>query len=254
MRSANRCRSFALGSLVLAGAVTVSSGAPLVAAELRVVPGESVFAVLTHKAGLAAGLAHDHLIVAPNPEVSILFDEAQPEATRVLFSTPVENLEVDSPAARARWSPRLRERGRLKDNLPPVPESDRRKVRAAMLGESQLDGARYPEIRAEVLRLERSPDPSRAGRTPFDLVLRVTIRGRTVERREAVEWSYAEGVLRAEVLAELHFPEFGIEPYSTMLGAIRNDDRFDLFVRVVARAGEAPPATVSPGGGQRRSR
>lgn len=253
MGSANRRRSFALGSLVLAGAVTVSSGAPLLAAELRVVPSESVFAVLTHKAGLAAGLAHDHLIVAPDPEVSILFEEAQPEATRVLFSTAVESLDVDSPAARAKWSPRLREHGRLKDDLPPVPESDRRKVRAAMLGESQLDAAHYPEIRAEVLRLVRSPDSS-PGRTLFDLVLRVTIRGRTVERKEAVEWSYADGVLRAEVLAELHFRDFGIEPYSTMLGAIRNDDRFDLFVRIVAGKPETPSETAPASPPQRRSR
>lgn len=254
MRAARARRPLAVPSLLFAFAVAVVGGTPLFAAELGVEPGESVFAVLTHKAGLAAGLAHDHLIVAPEPKVSILFQEAQPEATRVLFSTSVESLEVDSPEARAKWSPRLRERGRLKDSLPPVPESDRRKVRAAMLGESQLDGTHYPEIRAEVLRLERTPDPLPPGRTPFELVLRVTIHGRTVERREAVEWSYAEGVLRAEVLAELHFREFGIEPYSTMLGAIRNDDRFDLFVRVVARETETPPEASSAGAPQRRSR
>ena len=61
------------------------------------------------------------------------------------------------------------------------------------------------------------------------------IHGKTVERSLPATWSEKEGTLTAEIWGEYGFEEFGIEPYSTMLGAIRNDDRLHLYVSVVAR-------------------
>ena len=163
------------------------------------------------------------------------FDRERPEATKFTFAVAVEALEVDAPAARAALAGRLRELGLQKDDLPAVPDSDRKKVRTAMLGESQLDGAKFPEIRAEMLGLERGAAPAAGAEGAWNLALRLTIRGRTLERRLPVSWSEKDGTLAAETYTELHFKDFGIEPYSTMLGAIRNDDRFDLYVNVVAR-------------------
>lgn len=210
------------------------SALPARAVEYTIDPGRSTFAVLTHKAGIASGLAHDHLIVAGAPKVTLDFDRARPEATKFDFVVAVDALEVDAPAARAALEGRLRELGLQKDDLPTVPESDRKKVRAAMLGESQLDGAKFPEIRAEVLGLERSATSAAGAEAGWNLVLRLTIRGRTLERRLAATWSEKDGTLAGETYTELHFKDFGIEPYSTMLGAIRNDDRFHLYVSVVA--------------------
>ncbi|MEO8197551.1 MAG: YceI family protein [Thermoanaerobaculia bacterium] len=214
----------------------VASALPARAVAYKIDPGRSTFAVLTHKAGIAAGLAHDHLIVAAAPRVSLDFDRERPEATKFSFVVAVDALEVDAPGARAALEGRLRELGLQAGDLPPVPESDRKKVRAAMLGESQLDGAKFPEIRAEVLGLERGAAPAADGKSAWTLVLQLTIRGRTLERRQPVTWSEKDGVLEAEIVAELRFKEFGIEPYSTMLGAIRNDDRFHIYVKVVARS------------------
>lgn len=222
--------------LTLLGAAL--SALPARAVEYAVDPGRSTFAVLTHKAGIASGLAHDHLIVAGAPKVTLAFDRERPEATKFDFVVAVDALEVDAPAARAALKGRLRELGLQADDLPAVPESDRKKVRAAMLGESQLDGAKFPEIRAEVLGLERgaaAAGTAAAADSGWNFVLRLTIRGRTLERRLAATWSEQDGTLTAETYAELHFKDFGIEPYSTMLGAIRNDDRFHLYVSVVAR-------------------
>jgi polyisoprenoid-binding protein YceI len=202
------------------------------AAQYRCDDSQSVFAVLTHKAGIAAGLAHDHLIVAPKPAIQLEFDPARPEATSFSFSVAVAALEVDAPAPRAAWKGRLHELGAHSGELPLVSDSDRAKVRAAMLSESQLAGALHPEIRAEFSRLERG-----AGKesSTWSVPLRLSIRGKSVERSLPVTWKEESGVLTAEVLGEFRFSEFGIEPYSTMLGAIRNDDLFHLFVRVVAR-------------------
>lgn len=228
MRMRNHLRAVAATAVAVAAGFALQ--APALAGNYKIDAGRSVFAVLTHKAGLASGLAHDHLIVATAPAVELEFDPQRAEATKLTFAVAVEALEVDAPAARAALKGRLRELGLQADDLPAVPESDRRKVRAAMLGPSQLDGAKFPEIRAEVLRLERVAESA-----PWNLVLRLTIRGRTLERRLAATWSEKDGTLAAETFTELHFKEFGIEPYSTMLGAIRNDDRFHLYVSVVAR-------------------
>jgi hypothetical protein len=192
----------------------------------------SLFAVLTHKAGIGSGLAHDHLVVASRPAVELLFDPGRPEATSFRFAVAAEALEIDAPAARAAWEKRFRELGIHSGELPPVGDSDRRKVRTAMLGASQLDGARFPEIRAEVAGLvRRAADPA-AG---WNVRLRLTIRGRTVERELPATWSAAGDVLGAEVVGAFLWSEFGIEPYSTLFGAIRNDESFHLFVSVVAR-------------------
>lgn len=223
------------GAFLLTVFAAAVAAAPAQGAAYRIDTAQSTFAVLTHKAGIASGLAHDHLIVAREPKVTFDFDREHPEATKFDFVVAVDALEVDAPAARAALEGRLRELGLQKDGLPAVPESDRKKVRAAMLGESQLDGARFPEIRAEVLGLERATTATTGGEGAWNLALRVTIRGRTLERNLAVSWSEKEGTLAAETFAELHFKDFGIEPYSTMLGAIRNDDRFHLYVSVVAR-------------------
>ena len=219
--------------------LTAAPGSPAIAGEYTPDTARSVFAVLTHKAGIAAGLAHDHLIVAAAPTVALEFDRERPETTRFTFVVGVEALEVDAPAARAAWKGRLHELGIHSGELPPVPDSDRLKVRAAMLGASQLDAAQFPEIRAEVLGFESAAVKGTGGGPGGTLTLRLTIRGRTLERRMQATWSEQAGILEAEAFTELRGRDFGIQPYSTMLGAIRNDDLLHLFVHIVARA----PAT-----------
>jgi polyisoprenoid-binding protein YceI len=218
----------------LAGVVAVANAG---AAEYDVDPAHSFFAVITHKAGLAARLAHDHLVVAVSPEVRLEFDPERPEATRCTFVVAAERLEVDAPAARAAWKGRLQELGIQSGDLPVVPDSDRIKVRAAMLGASQLDIERFPEIRAELVRVEpraASAGSGNPGESQGEAVVRATIHGRTVERHLQARWSGESGALVAEMFGEFHFSEFGIDPYSAMLGAVRNTDIFHLYVRIEA--------------------
>jgi polyisoprenoid-binding protein YceI len=213
-------------ALALVAAVSTAAGA----AEYRIDDAQSIFAILTHKAGIGSSLAHDHLIVAPKPAVRLDFDPASPETAKLDFSLPVSTLEIDAPEPRAAWKGRFKELGIQSGELPPVSESDRKKVREAMLGEGQLNAAKFPEIRAELLALERGKGEGKA-----IVKLRITIRGKSVERQLPATWSEKDGTLTADVVGELRFTEFGIEPYSTLLGAIRNDDLIHLFVHAVAR-------------------
>jgi hypothetical protein len=187
-------------------------------------PAQSVFAVLTHKTGIGSAVAHDHLVVAPKPTVSLRFDPAAPEATAFSFRTLVAALEVDAPAQRAAWQSRFKALGIHSGELPPVADADRAAIREAMLGESQLDVAAHPEIHAEIVSVKLPR-----------VRLRLTIRGKSIERALSADFSEQDGMLKAELAGAFRFTEFGIEPYSALFGAIRNDDVFHVFVSVVAR-------------------
>lgn len=230
-------------------ASSIAGAAETAAKEYTIDPARSVFAVLTHKAGIGSGLAHDHLVVAPKPTVKLAFDPASPEATKLDFTVAVDALEIDAPDPRAAWKARFKELGIHSGELPIVSDGDRKKVRAAMLGETQLDSAKFPSIKAEVFGLARrgtatsgasgasgaTQAAGTGGESGWNVRLRVVIHGKTIERQLPATWSEKDGTLTAEIFGEFRFREFGIEPYSTMLGAIRNDDRFHLYVNTVAR-------------------
>jgi polyisoprenoid-binding protein YceI len=229
--------------LALAAAAGPAGAAASAAPAWTVDLGRSLFAVLTRKAGPAARLAHDHLIVARAPRVELGFDPSAPETARLAVAIPVQSLDVDPPAERAARSARLRELGLLDAELPPVDEGDRAKVRAAMLDEGQLDGARFPAVSAELVALERRGGGAAARvALGWDATIRLTVRGKTVERRVPARWELVDGELRAEAVAEARFTEFGIEPYSAFLGAVRNADLFHFVVEIVARPAASPAA------------
>jgi polyisoprenoid-binding protein YceI len=220
----------------LAAAAGPAGAAAAAAPAWSVDLGRSLFAVLTRKAGPAARLAHDHLVVARAPRVELAFDPSAPEAARLAVTVPVSSLDVDPPAERRARSPRLRELGLLDADLPPVDEGDRGKVRAAMLEGDQLDATRFPTVTAELTALERRGDGAAARvALGWDATVRLTVRDRTVEKKVPARWQLVDGELRAEAVAEARFTEFGIEPYSAFLGAVRNADLFHVVVEIVAR-------------------
>lgn len=201
----------------------------------------SLFAVLTHKAGLGARLAHDHLVVARAPQVAIRFDPDRPAAAELDFSLPVLALDVDPPGERAARAERLRVLGVLSGELPPVDPGDRDKVREAMLAPTQLFASRFPHVTAELRGLARRGGAAGARvALGWDATVKVTVRDRTVERRIPVRFEIDGDRLTAEALGEFRFTEFGIEPYSAFLGAVRNEDLFHLVVELTAR--RAPTA------------
>ena len=220
--------------LVLLVAATATT--PLAAADYAVDADRSLFAVLTHRAGVASGLAHDHLIVARGASVGVALDPAAPDAARLTFSAQALSLDVDPAADRQSTGPRLRELGVLDRDFTAVEEKDRAKVRKAMLAPGQLHAERFPKIEATVAGLQRRGGEGERVALGWDAKVRVTIHGKTVERQVPARWDEKNGELTAEALGEYLFSEFGIEPYSAMFGAVQNADRFHVYVRLVAKA------------------
>jgi hypothetical protein len=227
--------SRAARAALLAALATPLSAA---AAAWKVDLDRSTFAVLTHRDGVAARLAHDHLIVARGAQCDLELDTAAPAAARLACRQPVLALDVDPAAERARFAPRLVLLGALDGDLPPVAEGDRAEIRAAMLGARQLFAERFPEIRVELLEL--SPRGGGGGANArvalgWDARLRLTLRGETVETTAPVRFEIDGDRLTAELLAELRFTDFRITPYRAALGAVRNTDLFHLYVDLAAR-------------------
>jgi len=231
-----RSKSFAIvvvAAVAAAGAHAAETPPPRVEVDVA----RSAFAVLTHKAGFASALAHDHLIAAPAPKVDLSFDPEHPEATRLTFETAARDLEVDANERRRALGPRLVELGIYREPLPDVPEGHRKKVFDAALAPGQLDAARFPEIRAELRSVARRVGPPERGVFDWTARVAVTIHGRTIERDLAARFRVVRGEIEIESLGEFRFREFGVEPYSAFAGAVRNEDAFEIYVRLIARAG-----------------
>lgn len=190
----------------------------------------SLVAVVTHKEGLAAGLAHEHLIAAPLADLATRLDVSEPEAAEVHFAFDVTTLVVDDPDLQQLWQQELLDAGVLTAPFADLKPKDRRKIRQSMLGRKQLDSEAFPEIRAlvDAVRMEGAEAVAR---------LTLTVKDRPVVREVRIPWpAVADGELLISFDAEFSFSEFGIEPYSALLGAIRVADEFDVVVRLVAAA------------------
>ncbi len=202
-------------------------------AEWKVDFEKSLFAVVTHKEGMAAGLAHEHLVVAVAPDITLRYDATNPGTVKATLDAAVENLVVDDREWNRRWQDELLELGLLERPFSNLSERDRRKVRRSMLGTKQLDAEQYPRLRASLDRLRREGTEATAR-----LVLEV--RGQAVEQELRFEWPVPadDGSLSISTTASLRFADFGIKAYSALLGAIRVSDAFDVVIRVVAMPSE----------------
>ncbi|HEY8516055.1 MAG TPA: YceI family protein [Candidatus Binatia bacterium] len=177
---------------------------------------ESLLVVRVYRAGVGSVFAHDHVVRATRWDGSLDVNEA-PVALAVDVRVDVQGLEVDEPEMRERFG---------LDGV--LSDDDRRKIRETMLGPTQLDAAAHPEIRFRSSEIDRADGGFRVGGE-------LTIHGVTqrVVFPMQVERNGVE--LRARGALRVKQSDFGIEPYSAMLGAVRNQDEIDLLFDVVAR-------------------
>ncbi|MDX9975996.1 MAG: YceI family protein [FCB group bacterium] len=215
-------------SCLLALTTTLSAGT-----EYSVDASSAVFAVVTHKAGAVAALAHDHFI-QPNAftvDASAAGDRSQAEF-HVKF--PVAALQIDDVQLQQKYIPALKKAGIMRKSFTKISDKDRGLVREHMLAEGQLDAEQFPEIEAKLLRLEKKP--VKMGETTFEYeaVMALTVRGKTVEHPFGVNVTEEEGGVRIEGAGRYKFTDFGFEPYSGLMGLVRNEDVFYVYADFTA--------------------
>ncbi len=189
----------------------------VVAAEYTLQPERSELVVLVFKSGFASAFAHDHVVRATTFTGSVSGDPGNPVSAAVRVAVPVDALAVDEPEIRK------------KHGLPEGPgDSDRREIRGTMLGDRQLDAAKYTEIGFRSVSIV----PQAGG--GFLLSGDFTLHGTTRRISIPVAARLSNGALHATGSFEFKQSDFGITPISLFLGAVRNQDRVRIVFDLVA--------------------
>lgn len=199
--------------VVTVARVAVGAGA----AEYSVESERSVFAVRLSKAGLASAFAHDHVIHAGDVSGTVVWDSERPVDARVEIAVDARSLVVDDPAMRARYE--------VGDALDDDTRAD---IRETMESARQLDVKRFPDMSFVSTRVREA---SGGG---LEVTGNLTLHGHTDAVTFTTSVEVDGGLLRAS--AEIPFlqSDYGIRPYSGMLGTVRNQDEAVLIVELVA--------------------
>jgi len=212
--------AFALSGLTGAPVMTsTQADADARAGRYLVSPKDSeVYVVVKKDRGtLLSGLSHDHVIVAEKFTGFIEWNPDEPSACQVEITVPVRSLVVDPDDKREAL-------GFGKE----LDEGGKQKVRDNMLAKSQLFARSFPEIRFKASRCAAQAGGGVA------MTGALTIRGVSVEMSLPMQVEFGEDQLRAQVeFTRSH--EFGFDPYSNALGALKNDDPLRFHVDIVAR-------------------
>ena len=231
-------------SLLILAVVLAAS--PTLAEEAEISVGDSIFAVITHKAGVASGVAHNHMVAAAGYQAKLSFDESAPLDAAFEIELESEKLEVDRWDLAQAWYPRLEELGLLDEPFSEVSEKDRGKIRKAMLGKGQLDAAAFPKISASIKSVQEAATTHGDIDFPYAAQLELTIRGKTISKPVAARYQMADGQLTVEAVGAFAFTDFGIKPYSALLGAIRNQDQFHAYVNLKGSLSVTDPEITDP--------
>lgn len=168
---------------------------------------------------LAAGLSHDHAIKAVGHSGSFTWNPADPAACQLEVTLPVAQLDVDAPATRKAAGIE----GTLSDG-------QRADVKKNMLAKSQLNGANHPTITFQ-------SDGCSGDGSSFAVQGDLTIRGKSkrVILRGSLSADDASFALKGSV--GIKATDFGFEPYTAMLGQLKNLNDMKLVVDLRGQAG-----------------
>jgi polyisoprenoid-binding protein YceI len=146
---------------------------------------------------------HDHVVAAQTFDGKVTWDPADPSACDVSIAFPVTALAVDPGNARS-WAGLEGETG----------EGDKGKIRDNALGKHQLEASKFPTISYQ------STSCTGTG-TAFDVTGNLTIHGisKPITTKMTIE---AGDTFSAKGSFETTHATWGMDPYSALLGALKN--------------------------------
>ena len=194
---------------------------------------ESVVAVVTHRAGFAARLAHNHMVVAKDYLVRISIDPDNLGRTVFDLEALAMDLQVDDPELKTRWEPRLAELDIVDELGSPGPD-DRAEIRETMLSDDQLDAESFPRISVTLLNVREEPTTRGDTEFPYVVEIAMRIREETARAEAPARFEIVGNELFVEALAEFAFEDFGIKPYSAFMGSVKNKNEFEVFLSLKA--------------------
>ncbi len=192
-------------------------------------PGSTLFSVddpasrvrlRVYRDGPMAALGHNHVLTPRGITGSIQLHD-DPSRSRLALQFPVAGIEVDDPALRTAAGA---------DFSSEISAAGRAGTQQHMLGERVLDAARFPLVTLRSESIARLPE----GAT-LRLAMRITVHGRDAVVNVPVRWERQGDLLSAHGEFSVLQSQFGMTPYSAMLGAMRVADRIDIDFDLVAR-------------------
>jgi polyisoprenoid-binding protein YceI len=181
--------------------------------------GPSAVYVQVFKTGAAATLAHDHVVEAQDINGTISGDIADPTTAKIDATVKTATMTTDDPKSRARF--------RLEGELP---EKDIAAVTANMKSADQLDVEKYPTIKFVSTAVKKQGD---------GLILEgdFTLHGVTKPISLPVSFTMKDAnTVEGKGSFKIQTPDYGIQPYSAMLGAIKNKPEVIITLKLVAKA------------------
>jgi len=175
--------------------------------------GGSALLLRTYKEGVGAALAHDHAIRATKTSGTVSFDPAAPAGCAISVSVDVASLRVDEAADRSALG-----------LTGEISEGDRATIREHMLAADQLAVAKHPTMS---FTSSSCADGKLSGK--------LTIRGVSKDVSFPATYTADAAGFRVVGAVELKHADFGFQPYSAMMGAIRNGERLTLKVDLRAK-------------------
>jgi polyisoprenoid-binding protein YceI len=226
-------------SVLFAGFWLLSGAAR--AANYQVDMSQSLVGAVVFKAGFGKALAHNHLVFGKNMEV-ITFevpDNAPLEGGKFYGSVKVADIAADEWAVSQKWQPLLTEAGLLSKDveLSEVSAGQREDIEKELRGSGQLNGEKFPKVEIKLLGLSAAAGQIGKIAATHRARMEVSVHGVTKEVDMPARIQPVGNDLNVTVSGPLKFTDFGIEPISAMLGAIKNKDEFALFVHLVAKKG-----------------
>ena len=190
----------------------------------------SIFAVITHKAGVMAWSAHNHLIYARDYDAEITIEGGDLSTVVFHIEFPTENLVVSDVEGHERWNSFIVDAGILEKPLEKTSPKNREKIRSNMLSRKQLDAEQYPRIAATLTQV-REDTAEEPGHTHTHLAtVEITLHGQTITRDFPAKIALEGDTLHIEAVLSCNFSDFGIKPYSALAGAVKNQDFFDFYI------------------------
>ncbi len=204
-----------------AEAAAPTTAAPAPAATYTVNPDKGLIYVLVLKdeTTVLSSASHNHAIRAQGFSGQVTWSPDDASACKVSITVPVASLDVDP-----QW---LRDRVGYTQKLK---DSDRETIRKNMLAKDQLDASSHPNITFQSTRCSGSQGS-------YKVSGNLSIRGKTAPVTSVMRIEVEGGELTATGRFQTTHSAFGFEPFSALMGALKNRDELEFVMDVRANAG-----------------
>ncbi len=167
---------------------------------------------------MLAGMMHAHVIRASSFIGNFSLPDISGKGCTLLLSTPVKGLEVDLDTDRAGM--------RFKEKK--LDADDRKTIKEHMLAEDQLFSQKYPQISLKVDSCKQIKSLN------YQMRATLKVRGKAKSFTFVAQFLPEGGGFSATTRFALKHQDFGFEPYSTALGAVRNGQKLEFIVALKA--------------------